>query len=235
MPPQPAQSSAPAPVRAAGLVLTLVATAAGAAGAAKLQPAPHHANTESRSMVNAAVVTADDATSAANTTRDAADDATTTDKATSNADGSSADASNADASNADGSNAATTPNVTAAPATDPQREAIDAHADIVRERFAQQEAARAEAARAREAEQHSRRVAMWDRLAECETGGNWQNGGDYGGGLGIYVGTWRMYGGTEFAGRPQWATKAQQIAVAERIANDGFGGWGCAHKLGWTN
>jgi hypothetical protein len=76
---------------------------------------------------------------------------------------------------------------------------------------------------------------MWDRLASCETGGDWHNGGDYGGGLGIYVGTWRAYGGTEFAARPQWASKAQQIAVAERIANDGFGGWGCAHRLGWTN
>ena len=79
------------------------------------------------------------------------------------------------------------------------------------------------------------RVAMWDELADCETGGDWHNGGDYGGGLGIYVGTWRMYGGREFAARPQWASKAQQIAVAERIALDGYGGWGCAHRLGWVN
>ena len=82
------------------------------------------------------------------------------------------------------------------------------------------------------AEQAARREKMWDRLAQCETGGDWSNGGDYGGGLGIYVGTWRMYGGQEFAARPQYATKAQQIVVAERIALDGMGGWGCARELG---
>ena len=76
---------------------------------------------------------------------------------------------------------------------------------------------------------------MWDALANCETGGDWQNGGDYGGGLGIYVGTWKMYGGHEFATRPQHASKEHQIVVAERIARDGMGGWGCAHTLGWTN
>ena len=55
---------------------------------------------------------------------------------------------------------------------------------------------------AAQAEEDARRVAMWDALANCETGGNWQNGGDYGGGLGIYVGTWKMYGGHEFADAP---------------------------------
>ena len=79
------------------------------------------------------------------------------------------------------------------------------------------------------------RVAMWEELAHCETGGNWQDGGEYGGGLGIYVGSWKAYGGTEFAARPQQATKEQQIVVAERIATDGMGGWGCAHTLGWVS
>ncbi len=95
---------------------------------------------------------------------------------------------------------------------------------------------RASRGRTSQAARHSARpCAMWDELADCETGGDWHDGGDYGGGLGIYVGTWRMYGGREFAARPQWASKAQQIAVAERIANDGYGGWGCAHQLGWVN
>ena len=76
---------------------------------------------------------------------------------------------------------------------------------------------------------------MWDALAKCETGGNWHNGGDFGGGLGIYVGTWRAYGGRQFVARPQWASKDQQIVIAERIATDGYGGWGCAHTLGWVN
>jgi len=74
---------------------------------------------------------------------------------------------------------------------------------------------------------------MWEALAQCETGGDWQNGGDYGGGLGIYVGTWRgMGGGEEFASRAQYATREQQIIVAERIAQHGFGGWGCAERVG---
>jgi hypothetical protein len=233
MPAQSAQPSAPAPVRAAGLVLTLVATAAGAAGAAKLHPAPHHANAEARSMVNAAAVTADDTRSDVSGANDAAN-ATASSTATQSA--ATADAATSQPAPSGSPSSARDATATRTTATsEPQREAIDAHADVVRERLAQQDAERAEAARARDAEQQSRRVAMWDRLAACETGGDWHNGGDYGGGLGIYVGTWRAYGGGEFAARPQWATKAQQIAVAERIANDGFGGWGCAHKLGWTN
>jgi hypothetical protein len=222
MPPQPAQSSAPAPVRAAGLVLTLVATAAGAAGAAKLQPAPHHANAETRTMVNAAIVTTDDATTSA------------TPNAESNATANATAATDTSNAHSDATHEPTH-NARLAPTSEAQHDAIAAHADVVRARQVQQQAARAEAERAQQAEQQSRRVAMWDRLAACETGGDWHNGGDYGGGLGIYVGTWRAYGGTEFAARPQWASKAQQIAVAERIANDGFGGWGCAHRLGWTN
>lgn len=75
------------------------------------------------------------------------------------------------------------------------------------------------------------RLAMWDRLARCETGGDWRDGGEYGGGLGIYIGTWKMYGGREFAPRPQDATKGEQIEVAERIAQDGMGGWGCSARL----
>jgi len=78
------------------------------------------------------------------------------------------------------------------------------------------------------------RLAMWERLAQCETSGDWRDGGEYGGGLGIYVGTWRAYGGHDFAARPQDATKHEQIIVAERIALDGMGGWGCAHRLGLT-
>jgi hypothetical protein len=116
---------------------------------------------------------------------------------------------------------------------------LDAHADAIdRARWndAALQAARVNAVQekidAQAAMQTARREAMWDRLAQCETAGNWQNGGNYGGGLGIYIGTWRMYGGTEFAPRPQYATKQQQIVVAERIARDGMGGWGCARRLG---
>jgi hypothetical protein len=82
-------------------------------------------------------------------------------------------------------------------------------------------------------------------MAKCETGGNWTNGGDYAGGLGIYVASWRAWGGTQFAPTPDAATPEQQITVANRIATDGwarpdgtmqkpvgFSGWGCTGKVG---
>ena len=80
------------------------------------------------------------------------------------------------------------------------------------------------------------RVEMWDTLAQCETQQNWNLIGRYGGGLGIYVGTWHMFNGDDFATNPGYASKWQQIIVAERIyARYGLDGWGCAHTLGWVN
>jgi hypothetical protein len=79
------------------------------------------------------------------------------------------------------------------------------------------------------------RIAVWDELAHCESGGNWNVVDRYGGGLGIYIGTWQMFNGDEFASNPGYASKVQQIIVAERIyARFGFSGWGCAHELGWV-
>ena len=80
------------------------------------------------------------------------------------------------------------------------------------------------------------REDMWDVLAHCESGGNWHVHDRFGGGLGIYVGTWRMFDGDEFAANPGDATKEQQIIVAERIYRRfGLSGWGCAHELGWVS
>ena len=79
------------------------------------------------------------------------------------------------------------------------------------------------------------RERTWDALARCESGGNWNVVDRFGGGLGIYIGTWRGFGGLEFASNPGYATKAQQIIVAERVyARYGFDGWGCAHNMGWV-
>jgi hypothetical protein len=82
-------------------------------------------------------------------------------------------------------------------------------------------------------------VEFWMELAWCETHQDWTNGGEYGGGLGIYTGTWRAWGGEEFAPVPQEATVAEQIVVANRISTQGwvrpdgtlqdpvwFSGWG---------
>ncbi|HTL83580.1 MAG TPA: transglycosylase family protein [Acidimicrobiia bacterium] len=91
----------------------------------------------------------------------------------------------------------------------------------------------AQAAAMRVAQQ---RIAMWDTLAQCETQQNWSLVGRYGGGLGIYEGTWHMFNGDDFASNPGYATKEQQITVAERIyARYGLDGWGCAHNLGWVH
>jgi Transglycosylase-like domain len=80
------------------------------------------------------------------------------------------------------------------------------------------------------------RMAMWDVLAQCESGGNWHVRDRFGGGLGIYVGTWRKFDGDEFAANPGDATQEEQIIVAERICSRfGLSGWGCAHELGWVN
>lgn len=77
---------------------------------------------------------------------------------------------------------------------------------------------------------------MWETLADCESGGDWHVIDRFGGGLGIYIGTWQMFDGDEFASNPGYASEDQQIIVAERIyARYGLSGWGCAHELGWVS
>ena len=75
--------------------------------------------------------------------------------------------------------------------------------------------------------------SVWDRLAQCESGGNWSinTGNGFSGGLQFTPSTWAGYGGT---GAPESASRAQQIAVAERVqASQGWGAWpACAAKLG---
>lgn len=78
--------------------------------------------------------------------------------------------------------------------------------------------------------------AYWDRMAQCETGGNWQHFpyGTWTGGLGIYNQTWLGWGGGEFAPTAGQATKEQQIIVADRIAADvGYSAWGCVTAVGY--
>jgi len=97
----------------------------------------------------------------------------------------------------------------------------------------------------------------WHRMAQCETGGDWKNKGQWSGGLGIYKQTWIGYGGKEFASKPEFATIDEQIIIANRISTQGyqtknefrtfedrqknrpffrepvgFGGWGCKKNVG---
>ena len=73
---------------------------------------------------------------------------------------------------------------------------------------------------------------MWDRIAVCETGGNWSinTGNGYYGGLQFDYGTWLGAGGGDFAQRADLASREQQITVANRVyATRGLQPWGCAH------
>ncbi|MFI6350561.1 transglycosylase family protein [Streptomyces sp. NPDC050560] len=71
-------------------------------------------------------------------------------------------------------------------------------------------------------------ASEWDKVAQCESGGNWSinTGNGFYGGLQFTNSTWASYGGTAYAARADQATKAQQIAVAEKVlAGQGKGAW----------
>ena len=75
-------------------------------------------------------------------------------------------------------------------------------------------------------------AAMWDRIARCESGGNWHinTGNGYYGGLQFLTSTWLSNGGGSFAPRADLASREQQITIANRLyARAGLGPWGCAH------
>jgi uncharacterized protein YabE (DUF348 family) len=75
---------------------------------------------------------------------------------------------------------------------------------------------------------------IWDKMAQCETGGDWRHPGpEWQGGLGIYFQNWDHYGGRAFAPTADQATKYEQIIVAERIrADHGWYAWACAPRIG---
>ena len=75
--------------------------------------------------------------------------------------------------------------------------------------------------------------AMWDKIAQCESGGNWSinSGNGYYGGLQFDIRTWLGSGGGAYAPNAAGATKAQQIDIANRVyAQRGLQPWGC----GWA-
>ncbi|MFJ2003012.1 transglycosylase family protein [Streptomyces chartreusis] len=71
-------------------------------------------------------------------------------------------------------------------------------------------------------------ASEWDAVAQCEAGGNWSinTGNGYYGGLQFSASTWAAYGGTQYAATADQATKAQQIAIGEKVlAGQGKGAW----------
>lgn len=79
---------------------------------------------------------------------------------------------------------------------------------------------------------------VWDKLAQCESGGNWKisTGNGYYGGLQFSARTWNAYGGKTYAGRANLATKAEQIAIGRRVlAGQGPRAWPvCGRRAGLT-
>jgi murein DD-endopeptidase MepM/ murein hydrolase activator NlpD len=62
-------------------------------------------------------------------------------------------------------------------------------------------------------------VGTWDKVAECESSGDWDinSGNGFYGGLQFTESTWSSFGGTKYAERADQATKDQQIAIAEKV------------------
>ena len=79
---------------------------------------------------------------------------------------------------------------------------------------------------------------VWDRVAACESGGNWSinTGNGYYGGLQFSDRTWDGFGGERYAPTANRATKAQQITVAQKVlASQGPGAWPtCGARAGLT-
>ena len=79
----------------------------------------------------------------------------------------------------------------------------------------------------------------WDRLAQCESGGNWHinTGNGYYGGLQFSTSTWNAFGGNEFASTADQASREEQIYVAEKVlAQQGWGAWpACSASLGLSS
>ena len=76
--------------------------------------------------------------------------------------------------------------------------------------------------------------ASWDRLAQCEAGGNWaiNTGNGYYGGLQFSLSSWRAVDGP---GYPHENSREVQIEMGKRLyASGGWGHWpGCTRSFGW--
>ncbi|MEJ8282067.1 transglycosylase family protein [Pseudonocardia spirodelae] len=81
------------------------------------------------------------------------------------------------------------------------------------------------------------RTATWEKLAHCESTGNWDadTGNGFKGGLQFTPSTWKEFGGRQYAPSAEQATKAQQIEIAKKVQEEqGWKAWpACTEKLGW--
>ncbi|HEX7633183.1 MAG TPA: transglycosylase family protein [Candidatus Saccharimonadales bacterium] len=74
---------------------------------------------------------------------------------------------------------------------------------------------------------------VWDRIAACESGGNWgiDTGNGFYGGLQFTLSSWQAVGGS---GSPNEASREEQISRAQMLqGRQGWGAWpACTAKLG---
>lgn len=80
---------------------------------------------------------------------------------------------------------------------------------------------------------HSNGGGVWDRIAACESGGNWSinTGNGYYGGLQFSLSSWRAVGGS---GLPSNASKSEQIARGKILqSRQGWRAWpACSARAG---
>lgn len=76
-------------------------------------------------------------------------------------------------------------------------------------------------------------ASVWDRIAQCESGGDWHisTGNGYYGGLQFTLSSWRAAGGS---GNPAAASREEQIRVARNLQRmQGWGAWPvCSRRAG---
>ncbi|MFF0486847.1 transglycosylase family protein [Streptomyces sp. NPDC004435] len=81
-------------------------------------------------------------------------------------------------------------------------------------------------------------AATWDRVAACESAGQWSanfGNGQYGG-LQMTQEAWERHGGLAYAPSPDLASRAQQITVADKALSSGSTDWAtCAPIAGLTD
>ena len=79
---------------------------------------------------------------------------------------------------------------------------------------------------------------VWDKVADCESSGNWaiNTGNGYYGGLQFSASTWTGFGGGKYAAYAHQASKAEQIDTAQEVLKvQGPGAWPvCSARAGLT-
>ena len=81
------------------------------------------------------------------------------------------------------------------------------------------------------------KTSTWDKLAHCESTGDWaaDTGNGFKGGLQFTRSTWKRFGGTQYAPTADQASRSEQIEVAKKVQDEqGWKAWpACTEKLGW--